>query len=812
LEWLWTHKQYEEWSASGVSRTLYFQGKPGSGKSTLTKYFKDNLLEREPNANSAIVADFFYSYREGERQTSHHNMLQSILYDILDQDESFFYHFQSKYRNHRKLSQGFLVEWTYDSLKDVLSSLGDHHQTERLYLVIDAVDESDNEDRRDILKRLFDLCSRSKYCVFKIFVASRPVPELDHRISNIQHNSIKLQDETEPEIKKFACSFLGPDLGFTGGLLQKATTYILDHAQGVFLWVGLVRKELLPYAEGGYRKKEIFEQLKKLPTELEDFYEHILRKIEQGSPRDIRDGKRMFQLALFARRSLTVAEFQHALAIEDEPNAEFVSSDDGSFEDKLIQGIDKRIIQCGGNFLEIKGFDGTFSKTLAATISLILSAGNDSVQVMHQTVREFFLRPDGYVARSTLRMSETDAHVGISITCIRYLMLCAANAELANKLPNIRSWALEHFECYAQYLNEKPLMNYAMDHLKHHIDSSRHVDNPLHLVSRFVEELTDNPAAYLLESWVTSHLKKTLRNRELSKDAENFRNEMLHAAARKRLRRAAEALLLAGAQVETPLRGKTPLIVSAEMGDNTTVQLLLEKGADIDAKADSGWKALHLAARNGYEAVVRVLLEHKADVDARIGHGWTALYLAARNGHEAVVRVLLEYKTDVDAGVVDEWTALHGAAGNGHEAVVRILLKHNADIDAKAGDRWTALHEAARNGYEAVVRVLLEHKADVDARVSDGWTALYLAARNGHEAVVRVLLEYKADVDAGVGDGWTALHGAAGNGHEAVVRVLLEYKANVDAKASDGRTALHWAAQNAHEAVVGLLETRKELR
>jgi hypothetical protein len=209
-------------------------------------------------------------------------MLQSILYDILDKDESFFYHFQSNYRNHRKSSQGVLAKWTYDSLKDVLSSLGDHQQTKRLYLVIDAVDESDDEDRRDILKRLFDLCSRSKCCVFKIFVASRPVPELDHRISNIHHSSIKLQDQTEPAIKKFACSFLGPDLGFTGNLLHKATTYIVDHAQGVFLWVVLVWKELLPFAEGGYRKKEIFEQLKKLPTELEDFYEHILKKLEQA--------------------------------------------------------------------------------------------------------------------------------------------------------------------------------------------------------------------------------------------------------------------------------------------------------------------------------------------------------------------------------------------------------------------------------------------------------------------------------------------------------------------------------------------------
>jgi hypothetical protein len=294
-------------------------------------------------------------------------MLQSILYDILDKNESFFYHFQSKYRNHRKSLQEGLVRWMYDSLKDVLSSLGDHQQTEQVYLIVDAVDESDDKERMDILKKLFDLCSRSRYCVFKIFVGSRPVPELDHRIRNIHHNSIKLQDETKPEIKKFACSFLGPDLGFTGDLLHKATTYIVDNAQGVFLWVYLVREELRPYAERGYGKKEVFELLKSLPTELEDFYVHTLKKIEQGSPRDIRDGTRMFQLALFAHRPLTVAEFQHALAIEHDPNAEFIP--DELFEDELMQSIDKRIIQCGGNFLEIRSFYGTFSKILLQLFS-----------------------------------------------------------------------------------------------------------------------------------------------------------------------------------------------------------------------------------------------------------------------------------------------------------------------------------------------------------------------------------------------------------------------------------------------------------
>jgi len=126
FEWIWTHSEYTNWSTPNASRLLYIQGKPGSGKSTLTKYFKENLLKREQNAKNAIVAGFFYSYREAELQTSHYSMLQSILHDILNQNELFFYHhFQSEYRKHlavllERNSDGH-ADWHYESLKRVLS-------------------------------------------------------------------------------------------------------------------------------------------------------------------------------------------------------------------------------------------------------------------------------------------------------------------------------------------------------------------------------------------------------------------------------------------------------------------------------------------------------------------------------------------------------------------------------------------------------------------------------------------------------------------------------------------------------------------
>jgi energy-coupling factor transporter ATP-binding protein EcfA2 len=368
LKWLWTHTQYQAWSASNVSRLLYVQGKPGSGKSTLAKYFRDNI---QLDSSPAIIADFFYSDREGELQRSHYSMLQSILYNILKQGEQFFFFFQSEYRKCSFVNSK--RAWPYESLLKVLLSFGDHAIPGRLYLIIDAMDESNDnsKDRRNILQVLFDLCSKKNGCIVKVFITSRPIGVLEHRIEQF-HNFIRLQDETRDDIISFANSFLGPDLKLTGDLLQRATDYIVEHAQGVFVWLNLVKEELQSYAETGYSERDIFDVLKSLPTELEDFYTRILRRLSLDSQRNIRDAMRMFQFVLYSCRPLTVIELQHALAIQNGYVAEFPS--DESFKENIFEEIEKRIIHCGGNLLEIKDSHGIFYyllKALSETLRLI---------------------------------------------------------------------------------------------------------------------------------------------------------------------------------------------------------------------------------------------------------------------------------------------------------------------------------------------------------------------------------------------------------------------------------------------------------
>jgi hypothetical protein len=280
-------------------------------------------------------------------------VLLSVLYEILHQDEYFFYHqCQTEFRAHQRFELHF--KWKYDSLKRVLKSLQDYQTYIRYYLIIDAVDESEEKDRREILGLLLELCSKMKHSVVKIFMASRPVAQLEARRDQF-HNFIKLDDETRSDIYNYAQLQL---YGLSStDLLAQATAYILKNAQGVFLWVKLISEQLIAAYEEGYSEEEVFELLKRLPTELEDFYSLMLEKMRHNKSSLLHAAK-LFQLILFARRPLTIDEILHALSISDnvDSNPKFIPSD-ASFE-KRLPSSERVILSSGGNFLEIKKHDG----------------------------------------------------------------------------------------------------------------------------------------------------------------------------------------------------------------------------------------------------------------------------------------------------------------------------------------------------------------------------------------------------------------------------------------------------------------------
>ena len=79
------------------------------------------------------------------------------------------------------------------------------------------------------------------------------------------------------------------------------------------------------------------------------------------------------------------------------------------------------------------------------------------------------------------------------------------------------------------------------------------------------------------------------------------------------------------------------------------VEQYLEEDHDIEAKDDIfGQSPLLWAAENGHEASVQVLLERNAQIESQNRYGQTALWLAVRHGHVRMVQVLVERNAIAD--------------------------------------------------------------------------------------------------------------------------------------------------------------------
>jgi ankyrin repeat protein len=102
-----------------------------------------------------------------------------------------------------------------------------------------------------------------------------------------------------------------------------------------------------------------------------------------------------------------------------------------------------------------------------------------------------------------------------------------------------------------------------------------------------------------------------------------------------------QALIIAGANVNSGY-DRLPLHIAAEQGHLAVVQHLLNSGACLHDREESGRTALMCAAAGGHLPIVQTLIARGANANAAC-RGETALMLAAQNGHQAVYQFLQAY-------------------------------------------------------------------------------------------------------------------------------------------------------------------------
>jgi ankyrin repeat protein len=147
-------------------------------------------------------------------------------------------------------------------------------------------------------------------------------------------------------------------------------------------------------------------------------------------------------------------------------------------------------------------------------------------------------------------------------------------------------------------------------------------------------------------------------------------------------------------------RSDLDVFEAAAIGDAGRLRTLLDEDLSLaNAWSDDGFTPLHFAAFFGHPEAARLLIERGADLEARATNREFAPNAAP----------------------------LHSAVAAGQRVVIEVLLDAGADVNAVQHAGYTPLLEAAQSGDSELVELLLERGADPDAQLDDGRTATDLA-------------------------------------------------------------------------------------
>ena len=320
--------------------------------------------------------------------------------------------------------------------------------------------------------------------------------------------------------------------------------------------------------------------------------------------------------------------------------------------------------------------------------------------------------------------------------------------------------------------------------------------------------------------------KKTKKNKKTrSKKQKGGDPPMtIHQAVREGLVEKVKEMIDNGRDVNQPLsNGITPLMVATHelrngrrtRGAMRMVDMLLEKGADVNRVTALDLNVLHFAAAINNVHLIRKFIEKGVDKNktSNEGPGETPLNIAVRNGNMDAIKALIDGGVDINHVNNNGQTAVF-LVSRGFifplspllsAKILRLLIDSGANIHIESNDNYSPLWIATLNGNYNLVELLLDSGADVESFDGDGLTPLAIAAEAGKPRTAELLWKYGADIEAQDNEGNTPLMMAAKNGYEDIVEFFLEKDAYVNHENDEGLTAVDLAEREGYLEIAAML-------
>jgi ankyrin repeat protein len=227
--------------------------------------------------------------------------------------------------------------------------------------------------------------------------------------------------------------------------------------------------------------------------------------------------------------------------------------------------------------------------------------------------------------------------------------------------------------------------------------------------------------------------------------------------------------------------GTTALMMAAP--DVEKMRLLLDRGADVNARSRTRFSALMVAAQyQDGDAAINLLLDRGARVaapaDGAPVFGANPFVLASYAGNAKSLKRLLAAGGKLDEAFIaigtSRTTPMLGAFKFGDVEVANTLLDLGAPVDFADGNGITMLGRCVLNNEVEIARTLIARGANVNVVDKQGMTPLLWAANVdfGDTAMIELLLKSGAKTDARNKDGLTPLELARKHGHTTLIPIL----------------------------------------